>query len=185
MKLLFKFMPKFNKEGDGGKLDRLYQYYERAMYNIAYSILHDKYLGEDVVNETIIKIIKYLPQISDIECHKTKALIVIIVKNTAIDVYRKRKKQFQQEIELEELDEVTGNEELILDQIIADEDYHELLASLKGLKKEYQEIILLKYVYDLSNREISHLMNITEDLVRQHICRARKAVKKLMEKKEN
>ena len=170
-------------EEDRRKLTELYQLYENAMYNIAYSILHDRFLAEDAVNEAFIKLIRYLSGIMDVKCHKTKALIVIIVKSTAIDIYRKRRKQY--EYETEELDEQNNIDDTLLNRIIAEESYHELMLRLKSLKKEYQEIILLKYVYQLSNKEISHLMSISEDLVRQHICRAKRAVKKLMEENDN
>lgn len=177
------FISVIETEGERNTFTKLYHHYENAMYNIAYSILHDSYLAEDAVNEAFIKLIKYLPEIDEVECHKTKALIVIIVKSTAIDIYRKRRKQY--EYEVEELGERNDGEEIPLDHIIAAEDFQELMLSIKGLKKEYQEIILLKYVYEFSNSEISNLMSISESVVRQHICRAKKAVKKLIEEKKN
>ncbi|HWT76941.1 MAG TPA: RNA polymerase sigma factor [Mobilitalea sp.] len=181
--MLLFYLSLMESEGDRNTFTKLYQNYENAMYNIAYSILHDRYLAEDAVNDAFIKLIKYLPDINVIECNKTKALIVIIVKSTAIDIYRKRRKQY--EYEIEELGESTEDEEMPLDRVIADEEFHELKQKLKNLKKEYQEIILLKYVYELSNSEISNLMSVSDSVVRQHICRAKKAVKKLIEEKGN
>ncbi len=180
MLLLLSFI---STEGERNIFTQLYQYYENAMYNIAYSVLHDKYLAEDAVNEAFIRLIKYLPDIEDVSCHKTKALIVIIVRSTAIDIYRKRKKQY--EYETEEPEEIRDSDTILLDQLIADEDFHELMKGLKKLKKEYHEIILLKYVYELSNSEISNLLGISDSVVRQHICRAKKAVKKLLDEKGN
>ncbi len=176
--MLLPYLTVFESENDKNSLTVLYQYYEAAMYNIAYSILHDKYLAEDAINETFIKLIKYLPDIDNIYSHKTKALLVIILKNTAIDIYRKRKKQY--EYETEERDDVSDNDDRLLDQIIADENHHEFMLKLNNLKKEYQEIILLKYVYELSNSEIGNLLSMTDSVVRQHICRAKKAVKKII-----
>lgn len=179
--VLFFFLSALDTEDDRSIFTKLYHFYENAMYHTAYSILHDRYLAEDAVNEAFIKLMKYLPEITDIECHKTKALIVIIIRNTAIDIYRKRKLQYR--YETPESEEEMDDNEVILDNIIAKEDYLELIQRLKNLKKEYQEIILLKYVHELSNREISKLMSVSESVVRQHICRAKKAVKKLVEEK--
>jgi RNA polymerase sigma-70 factor (ECF subfamily) len=176
-------LSKFKTEDERNAFAELYQRYETGMYNIAYSILHDRFLAEDAVNDAFIKLIKYVPKIYDLESHKTKAFIAIIVKSTAIDIYRKRKKQY--EYEVEEPSEVKGDDIMLLEHIIADEDYNELMINLKKLKKEYQEIILLKYKYGLSNIEISKLLRISESAVRQHICRAKKAVKKILEEKEN
>lgn len=181
--MLLSYFTVLETENDKNNLTLLYQYYEVALFRIAYSILHDKYLAEDAINETFIKLIQYIPAIENIYSQKTKALLVIIVKSTAIDIYRKRKKQF--EYELEERDEMTDQDDMLLNHIIADENHQEFMEKLHQLKKEYQEIILLKYVYELSNREIGNLLSLTDAVVRQHICRAKKAIKKLIEKEGN
>lgn len=173
------YMSMIETKGDKNKFSRLYDRYEGSMYNIAYSILHDQYLAEDAVQEALLKLIKYLPDIFDIECHKTKALIVIIIKSAAIDIYRKRKKQY--ETEVTEVEEEVAAGELPLDHMIAEESYYEFKTKLGNLNKEYREIILLKYLYEMSNREIADYLCVSDSVVRQRICRAKRAVKKLME----
>lgn len=177
--MLTLYLSAIETEGDQNKFTQLYRLYENAMYHIAYSILHDRFLAEDAVHEAFIRLFKYLPDIVEVNCHKTKALIVIIVKSASIDIYRKRKKQFECETEIPE--DTMELEELPLERIIADEAYQELMKEMKKLKKEYQEIILLKYVYELSNKEIGLFMSLSDSAVRQNICRAKKAVKKLIE----
>lgn len=177
--MLFFYLSIIETEDDRSTFTLLYQHYETAMYHIAYSILHDRFLAEDAVQEAFIKLIKYLPEVTDVKCHKTKALIVIIIKSTAIDIYRKRKKQYRYEVE--ELDEEADTEEIPLDHMIAKEEVQKLIL---GLKKEYKEIIVLKYVYEFSTREISDILCVKEEVVRQHICRAKKAVKKLLEEND-
>ncbi len=146
------------------------------MYHIAYGILRDRYLAEDAVHDAFLKIIKYIPSISEVNCHKTRTLIVIIIKSTAIDIYRGRSRQcfLDEEALADEID--TG--ELPLDHIIADENYQELFTSLKGLKKEFLEIILLKYHYGYNNDEIGRLLCISEPAVRKRLSRARQEIRK-------
>lgn len=177
--MLAFFLSVLETESDKSKFTALYSHYESAMYNIAFSILRDRYLAEDAVHDALLKLINYIPNISSIECHKTKALIVIIIKSTAIDIYRKRDKLYS--IEKSDLHEEADTCELPLDQIIADESFSELKMKLKNLNKDYLDIILLKYLYDLTAREIADVLCISNDAVRQRLSRAKKAIKKILE----
>ncbi|ACL74615.1 RNA polymerase, sigma-24 subunit, ECF subfamily [Ruminiclostridium cellulolyticum H10] len=173
------FLSVLETEEDRGKFTNLYTYYESAMYNVAFSILRDRYLAEDAVHEALLKIINYIPDISDIQCHKTRALIVIIIKSAAIDIYRKRDKQYTNEKPELPVEADTGK--LPLDHIIDDESFNELKMKLCKLNKEYMEIIMLKHLYDLSNNEIADVLCISCDAVRQRLSRAKKAIKKVIE----
>jgi RNA polymerase sigma-70 factor (ECF subfamily) len=161
----------------------LYEQYEHVMYNIAYSILHDQYLGEDAVHDAFLKIIKYINVISEVNCHKTKALVVTIIKSTAIDIYRKQSRQSP--VGEDVLSKVIDTNELPLDHIIAEGNYNELLKKLKKLKKIYLEIILLKYHYHYSDSEISQILCISDSAVRKRLSRARLDIKRMIEGKEN
>ena len=57
------------------------------MYYTANNILKDSHLAEDAVHNAFLRIINNLEKIEDINSHKTKGLIVIIVKNVSIDIY--------------------------------------------------------------------------------------------------
>jgi len=71
-------------------LEKIYCAYHKEMYYIANNILNNSHDAADVVQTSIIKLIPYIEKINDIKCNKTKYLIVTIVKNTAIDLYRKK-----------------------------------------------------------------------------------------------
>ncbi len=177
--LLGFFLLALETEDDRNKFTALYKHYESSMYNIAFSILRDRYLAEDAVHDALLKIINYIPDISDIKCHKTKALIVIIIKSTAIDIYRKRDKQFTNE--KTEVPEEADTVELPLDQVIAYESFNELKMKINNLNKEYLDIVMLKHLYELSNSEIADVLCISGDAVRQRLSRAKKAIRKLIE----
>lgn len=71
------------------KMEQLYSLYESAVYAIAYSILNNVEQAEDVTQDTFLKIYSYLDDIEEVGSKRTKAFITKIVKNTAIDIYRK------------------------------------------------------------------------------------------------
>ena len=63
------------------------------MYKVAIRILNDEHLAQDAVQEAFIRIVKNLDKINEVNCNRTRAFIVIIIRNASIDIYRSRKKQ--------------------------------------------------------------------------------------------
>lgn len=59
----------------------------------ANNILNDKYLSEDVVHEAFLRIIDNIDKVEHLDSQKTRGFIFTIVKNIAIDKYRKRKRE--------------------------------------------------------------------------------------------
>lgn len=82
---------------------------------------------------------------------KTRVYIVTIVENKAIDLYRRK----QRRSHVLYLDEISGFE-------VDENNVQGLSACIAKLPPRYQEVIVLKYRYGFSCREIAKQMNITE-----------------------
>ncbi len=165
------------------KLETLYSTYGHKMYRIAYSILRDHHLAEDAVQLAFEKIIKHLPKINSNECKETRGLLVIIIRNTSIDLYRQRKDAKVQP--LEELEEAASNEESIDDQVIKAEMFAEAVEKLKSLPPQYADIIALRYFYHYSDQELADLLGISVNNVWVRMHRAKQSlIKALLEAEE-
>ncbi|NLZ54121.1 MAG: RNA polymerase sigma factor [Thermoanaerobacteraceae bacterium] len=126
------------------KLELLYCKYHKFVYHIAYSILKDCHLAQDVVQSVFIKLIDNIDKIDKIDCNKTKAFIVIISRNLSINLYRKRNKH--NVVELENLEEVLpDSSQSIDDKIISDEVLDRISWNIKKLNEPYADILTLKY----------------------------------------
>ena len=73
------------------KIELIYEEYASAMYFKANSILQNKHDAEDAVQLSFEKIIKNADKIETPIGNKTRSFVLIVVENTAIDLYRKRK----------------------------------------------------------------------------------------------
>ena len=62
------------------------------MMQIAMSILHRKEDAEDAVQNSILAISRHMDKLGDIEDYRTKAYMQTVVRNAAIDLYRKNQK---------------------------------------------------------------------------------------------
>ena len=62
------------------------------MYNEAYSILRNRADSEDAVMEAMVRIIRSEEKFRPLGCNDMRALAVIYVRNTAIDIYNRNRK---------------------------------------------------------------------------------------------
>jgi len=160
-------------------LAQLYDAYENKMYSIAYSILNNVEQSEDAVHDAFIKLIPHLSAIQKIESIKTKRLIVYTIKNIAIDLYRRNRKETQLFTKGVE-EKMTSENQKGVPSVKTVEDRHMITQLLSKLPSKYREIIQYRCFYELSYREISSLLNISEDVAAKRYERARKIVKEMM-----
>ncbi len=160
---------------DKCRLEKLYRYYGSDMYVYARSKTCSNQDAEDAVHETFLKICTIISTISDdIENNSVRALILIILRNTIIDQWRKTEKEsllIDEVIEVE--DTVNDMTEVELNEVNA-----ELARAISQISEEHKEMIFLHYSKSLSIKEISGLLNISEPSVKSKLVRARRALHK-------
>jgi len=159
---------------------KIYEDYYGTMLNAAKSVLRDHALAEDAVSETMLKIIRHFDKISEIPCYKLRSYIVIIVRNTALNMLKKRKNQ--REVTYEFLEDMPDGELSVLDSIIGDEGCELILQTIDSLSEKLSDVLHL-YVYGYSHKEISELLSVSYDTVKTRLSRARQALKKVLDER--
>jgi RNA polymerase sigma-70 factor (ECF subfamily) len=149
------------------------------MYYIANNILNNSHNAADVVQTSIIKLISYKEKINDVQCNKTKYLIVTIVKNTVIDLYRRKNNHPMLELEVAEYIP-DFNTESMEDIIIRLGDAKMLAEKLAKLSLDYTEILTLKYYFEFEDKEIAENLKPSHMNVRVRLSRAKSQLRNLM-----
>lgn len=161
--------------------ERLYNNYSKFMFKTAYTILDDKSLAEDAVQQAFIKIIKNLSKIDENNVKKTKNFIGLITKNTAIDIYNKVQNE---PIALD--DNYTSDMKYDISCIIIDrETIDRLKIHIKALKPIYQTPLFLYAEQGLSVNEIAEILDIKPKTVQKRIERARAQLINALNKEDN
>jgi len=173
--MLVIYLSMLNGQEDKNKFELLYEKYRKLMFYIDNQILNDEYLAEDAVHQTFIEILKNLDKIDDVFCHKTKNFIVIMVRNTAINMYNRRKRNSV--VPFDEAQCCIGHEALE-----AAEGIERLVQLIINLPVIYKDVLTLKYVHGFSNPEIASLLGISEATVRKRLERARRKLNEAIEK---
>lgn len=165
---------------DKRKFCILYEKYRYLMHRVAMDILHDRYLAEDAVHNAFLRAAHNMENVGEPDSRQTKSYLIIITKNAAIDIFRKRKKRMQREINTDEIEE----EKMPASYLKETDMENRVLDILKNLPEKYKDIFLLKYSADMENREIAKVCGIKEGTVRQRLARGKVLIENELKKLE-
>jgi len=154
------------KRRDYTSFDTFYQLTKNQVFYAIVSVVKDKNLAEDLMQDTYMK---FLENISNFkEGSNVFAYLSRIGRNLAIDTYHQRKKIVQGD----ELFETIATPEV-------EEDRDDIFKMLDLLKDDEREIVTLHVINDLKFREISEMIDKPLGTV---LWIFNKAIKKLKER---
>lgn len=158
---------------ESNKVRELYELYEQPMYRIAYAVLKDSGYAEDSVSEAFMRIIRKIKKIGDPRSEKSKRYIIKIIKNIAIDQYRKNKILYERTQHIEEENLLIPDESADVECSVLDDEPLEILDDLNEADKQ---IVILRIYSELSWKEVSEKLSMTEACVRKRFERLRKSL---------
>lgn len=169
------------KEGKQIAFSKLYEKYNRIIYNTIYNIVHNKDVTDDLLSVTFtkafMKIASYVNHISFEMWLKTIAI------NSSIDYIRHIKKEkYDYELDNEDnhLQVSSSADESPEDVYIFHETDANLSDALRRLRFKYRNIIELRTVQHLSYKEIAEQLELSESQVKSLLNKAREKLKKLL-----
>lgn len=172
------YLSVLDTDEDKAEFEDLYVKYKQRMYSVAYSILHNVEDSEDAVHNAFLKIADNFEKIKNFSCQELQSYIVIIVRNSSINIYRKNKK------DSEHLAEFNDNQLTIDVNFFENIDRDVLIQTISNLPLIYKDILFLHYVNQYTTKEISRMFDISMDAVWKRIERAKKLLKQELEKGE-
>jgi len=161
---------------DISKFNEIYRKHRGMMYRVAFSVLKNTQDTEDAVQEAFFKLAKIISRIDEVSAKKTEAFLVILSRNTAIDLYRTKHHE-QYRMEFDEENDMDGIESTatrdILSGIISKEGYRRLVELIEEMSDTYKDTMKLRFVFEWSNGEIAELLGISKNAVEFRISRGR------------
>ncbi|MBW9159475.1 RNA polymerase sigma factor [Clostridium tagluense] len=145
----------------------------KDLYKFIYSIIKNQNLAEDILQQTLMKAYEKFDTIQDIK--KFKSWVFTIAKNESLSWIRKYNREIPSEDTYLEL--LAGSSEDIPEELLIKREIKEQIKeSIKILNSVDQEIIYLRYYYDLSLKEIALILNLNENTVKTKHKRAKKQI---------
>lgn len=134
--------------------------------------------AQDIVQDTLYKALLCLP---DLTKEKLVPWLFRVAINKHIDQVRKRKRWG--EVPIESI--ILISEKSLEEKVISNEQGEEMKKVFDEMNVMYKHIILLKYNYDLSYKQISTILNIKEESVKVTLYRARNQFKEVFRRVTN
>lgn len=164
-------MLRLKKHKDKQAFIEAYDLYIEQIYRFVYFKVGVKEDAEDVTSLVFLKCWNYIYE-GNLERHDTlKSLLYKIARNTIIDHYRKQ--QGKETVALEAAEEVSDMRQDHGEQLATEMEFQAIIQKkLPQLKEEYRDVIILRFINELSVSEISRILGKSSGNVRVLIHRA-------------
>ena len=151
------------RRGNEACFEMLLQRHKSKVFTTIYLIVNDRYIAEDIFQETFIKVIKTLRSEGYTEEGKFLPWVITIARNLSIDYFRRTQKMPKitgtgGEDVLKNLPIYDDNRE---EQIIQRQNEARVRELIKQLPAEQQEVLVLRHYADLSFKEIAAITQVS------------------------
>lgn len=156
------------------KFTAVYDEYADAIFRHCFLRVYDRELAKDIMQETFMKAWKYMATGNKVD--NVRALLYKIATNLIID--QSRRPGYKKTDSLEDLLEAgiepgehmhhSSEEKRLQDEL----DAKDAMKILKHSKDSYREVLLLRYIDDLTVKQIAKMLGISENLVSVRLNRA-------------
>ncbi len=160
--------------------------YEKLVFSFLLSKSNDVYEVEDVVQETFIKAFRHL---ATYDCErKFSAWVLTIARNLLYDAKKKNSKDVASTDLLDDVlltDEPEAKDASPDETVIKNESYRNLSKLIRNLDEEIRTPFLLRVLNELSYQEISDLLSLPLQTVKNRIFKARTYLREKRESQYN
>ena len=184
MVMILQLIQNIENDDERATVERIFHQYYKFMIHKANGILNNYHDAEDAVMDTFCRITENVKFFMNLGNNDIAALVCIYTRNTAINMYNRKKKQNEIFDMYADIDAQTPAEEAMQDSpeslIINAESILILRNAIDQLDSKYRDAIILKYYYHMRNFEIADVMHLERNTVNSHISRAKKKLKEIL-----
>jgi RNA polymerase sigma factor (sigma-70 family) len=167
------------RDGDPEKLGLLYERYKRPLLGFFVGMVRDKELGEDLVQNTFMRILKYKHLFRGDGDFRT--WMFHIARNVKNDHFRKNKMVHEK---VEKWEDKLKDEGNLLKEWQHEDEQRMLSIAMDKLPEDKREILLLSKYQEKKYKEIGEILGCTEGTVKVKVFRALQDLKAIYQQVE-
>ncbi|MBX4215399.1 RNA polymerase sigma factor [Candidatus Parcubacteria bacterium] len=145
---------------------KAYKEHADALFRHCFFKVSNREIALDLVQDVYTKTWNYLSQGGEVT--NMKAFLYRTANNLIIDYYRKKKPLSLDELHSEGFDPVYAPERELVNQL----DGERAIQCLKKIPDSYRDVVFMRYVQELSIKEIANILDETENNVSVRLHRA-------------
>lgn len=173
--------------GDESALGILLSRHKSKIYTSIYLLVKDRYLAEDIFQDTFIKVINTLKSGKYNEEGKFLPWVMRIAHNLVIDHFRKEKRTptITNSEGFDIFDTIGISEENTEDKLLRDQSHADLRTLIQQLPEEQKEVLIMRHYADLSFKEIADLTGVSINTALGRMRYALNNLRRMMQEKEH
>lgn len=166
--------------GDQAFFNEFYSKYSKFMFYTARKYTTSKVECEDIVQETVVRLIGNIATLRDLSDYRCVKYIALTVKSAFLDIEKRKGQDFSVPMDDEML------EALMKADILSPKDMPDLTAktSIAQLKKELSPrdwlVLEGKYILGYSQEELGQMIGVSPDSIRMILSRAKKKARMIL-----
>jgi len=159
----------------GEDFDQIYNQYVTRIYRFIFLKVSSQETAEDLCSDVFMDVFR---EFQKTQIENPQAFLYQVAKNTIADYYRE-KPRFQV-ISIEETEEIIDEKESMFRQAEIHSDMETVKKSLRSLSDDYQNLLIWRYLDELSMPEIAQITGKSEANLRVSLHRALHALQEKM-----
>ncbi len=161
---------------DSIKLEQLITENMKSIFGFALTRLGNTTEAEYLASDILYEIIRSAPNLKYEE--RFYGFMWKIAENTYMDYLRRKSKNASRAAELDE--NISDESKSVLEEIVKKEELNLLRRELSLLSKQYRDANVLYYIENLSCSEVANKLQISTEMVKYYLFRARKIIREGM-----
>ncbi|MEK7669253.1 MAG: RNA polymerase sigma factor [Patescibacteria group bacterium] len=150
--------------------------YADALFRHCYFRVYDRELAKDLVQETFCRTWTYLSQGKEVK--NIRAFLYRILHNVIVDEIRRKKPLSLDHLTEEGFSPKDESSPDLEQRLIA----KDVIQKLELLEEQYRSIVQMRFIDDLSPKEISAVLGVSENVVSVRIHRGMNKLRELVKK---
>lgn len=151
--------------------ETLYHDYRKLVKGVALGIVSNDVLAEDVTQETMLRVARFIKKFKGLEPPQRAALIVVIARNCAYSLQQEESRQHHYSS-----DKVRRQADL--------QPCESLRIAVDSLENDLREPLILRYYYGFTTTEAANLLNISPAAAYKRIQRAKGALRQMLREED-
>ncbi len=158
------------------RFSKIYNTYSEQIYRFIYIKVDTKETAEDLTSEVFVRFWKTFQKDGSDRIENPKAFLYRMAKNSIVDFYRGR--PVLKPLSDQDIPEVADQTQELEKKEIILSDQEQMMAAIRTMKDEYQDVIFWYYIDQMPVGEIAEIMDKSENAVRVTIFRAMEELRK-------
>ena len=176
------------QNGNEHALATLIQEHKRRVFSAIYMFVRDRYIAEDLFQETFIKVVEKLREGNYHEEGKFLPWVLRIANNKCIDYYRKVKRTPKVKVTTSDGTDIFKYIKFSGDNaeetMVREQAYVRVRKLVDMLPEEQKEVLILRHYADLSFKEIAELTGVSINTALGRMRYGLINIRRLMEEKK-